>query len=313
MAQTTDITPDDGSGADYITRVASSFSAIFSKSSGTADPPVVVAFMDYVDSDASPVTWFIYAPDGTTKLKVAELTNSTIKIFSEGAPVLGAAVANILSEKLTIDKSGAAGELDVGSTVSSGVFSRISGIFHDAGAADTIGYRLEATVVDATNGSEDASLDLQVMRAGTLGTMVTFAANLITIASGITLNAPTLQQGGVGVTTLIDNAVNSLLPDPTTPTWSGTTHTTLNMAAGFVSTFTGASPTTLTVQKRTQRNWVAIENTGTANITLASAASPNAVTFGTDGLVIAPNKIAFIRWRDANADGQRVRVTGENT
>jgi hypothetical protein len=146
------------------------------------------------------------------------------------------------------------------------------------------------------------------MQAGSLTTLITLAGALVTIAG--TLNATTLQQGGVALNTIVNNAIDGL---DTSRTETGAFTLAQGDAGGAIK-FTGASPVNVTCGRLALDSIFTIHNRGTADLTCVSAAAADDVVFE-NGVTIAAGRTAtliMIATGASQADNV-YRVLGENT
>ena len=196
----------------------------------------------------------------------------------------------------------------IGSDLAAGVAALIRLFAHNASAADFTGFQAQMTVTDATEASEDVSVAIQTMAAGTLTTLMTLAAALVTVAG--TLNATTLQQGGTDLDDIIEDAIDSL---DTSRTVSGA-FTLAQTDAGRAIKFTGGSAQDVTCGRLTLDTVIIIHNVGTADLTLVSAAASNDVTFENGTTIAAGKTASLIMIATGASQADNVwRILGENT
>lgn len=314
MSRVTNSDIPDGSAPSVRTDIENTFKAVISLFSGTGPPDagVRVPFMLYVDVNESPPGLYMWNPGDTAGIKIGEVGATTIKLFSEGAALPALTAANLWTAIQEILVSGSTGILKIGSTLSAGEAAALSLLGNNGSGVQKELLRLGASWVVNTAGAEVASGKLQLLGspAGTFADLLTFQGTAFTFPGSIAVTGA-ISQGGTALTTLIANAIGSLEEHSN---WSGATKSTDGVTAGQVITYTGSGATTLTVRKRTRRQLIAVEHAGPSGlISLVSDTAPNRVTFlPDDGLTLGAGKICFIRWRDADADLQVVRVTGEN-
>ncbi len=311
MSTTENATVEDGTGQEVLDELNEVILAIITMFSNASAPASPQPYQNWVDTDVSPSVWFIRNADNTAWIKVAEFENTPtnqIRFFHLGAAAVGSAIANTFTATQTIDQDGAAGELGIGSNLQTGIASIFRMFAENDTPEDFDALRIQATVTDATTDSEAVSIAIQTMQAGTLTTLLTLAAAVVTIAG--TLNATTLQQGGVALDTLINNAIDGL---NTSRTLSGAFTLAQSDAGGAVK-FTGASAADVTCGRLALDSIIVIHNRGTADLTLVSAAASDDVVFE-NGTTIAAGKTAtliMIATGASQADNVW-RVLGENT
>ena len=248
------------------------FLAIVTMFSAAAGPATTYPYQSWVDTDLSPPAWFIRNAENTAWIKVAEFLNNPtnqIRFFHEGARAVGAAVANVFTATQTIDRAGAAGEVAIGSDRNSGAAALLRMFGHNASNADFDGLRVQMDVTDGAASSEDVTVIVQTMQGGTIETLISMAAAVLTITG--TLNATTLQQGGTPVNTLINNAVKALA---TSRTVSGA-FTIAQTDEGKAIKFDGTTAVNVTCGRLALDTIITIHNIGTADLTLVSAAASN--------------------------------------
>lgn len=123
-------------------------------------------------------------------------------------PQLIRTTGDLTVEKVIISPlTGVATALDLNTDKSTGSIAEVSFIGHDDATNDTVYARAIVTIDDPTNTSEDGSLALQTVQAGSLGTRATLAAGL-TMAGATggdqgagTINATNMYVNGVAVGT----------------------------------------------------------------------------------------------------------------
>ncbi len=281
---------EDGTGQAVLDEMNELLLAIVTKFSDAAETAAPQPYQDRINTGVTPPPWMIRNAENNAWIKVAEFLNNPtnqVRLFSEGSKVVTEALANVFKATQTIDRAGAAGEVAIGSDLQTGIAAIMRMFAHNASAADFTGLQAQMTVTDATATSEDVSIAIQTMQGGTLTTLMTMAAALLTITG--TLNATTLQQGGTALNTLINNAIDGL---DTARTVTGAA-TIAQTDAGKAIKFTGSSAANITCGRLALDTVITIHNMGTAELTLVSAAASNDVTFQ-NGVKIAAGKTASI-------------------
>ena len=311
MTTTENAIVEDGTGQQVLDELNELILAEVTKFSSVDEPADPQPYQNWINLNLSPPPWMVRNAENNAWIKIGEFLNAPtnqFRHFSDGAAVPSTSVANTFTETQTVDNEGSAGEVAIGSDLSAGVAALIRLFAHNASAADFTGFQAQMTVTDATEASEDVSVAIQTMAAGTLTTLMTLAAAAVTIAG--TLNATTLQQGGTDLDGIIEDAIDSL---DTSRSVSGA-FTLAQTDAGKAIKFTGGSAQDVTCGRLTLDTVVVIHNVGTADLTLVSAAASNDVTFE-NGTTIAAGKTASLIMIETGASqADNVwRILGENT
>lgn len=289
--------------------------ALLSLSANSSLPPETVAFMLRADTAASPNELQLRNPSDAAFLKIAEVTDTDVTLFSDGAAVPSLGTAQTFTEAQAVDQAGSSGLLSVGSDQSSGVVARVPMFGHNSAASDVTGVNLVCRVNTNTAGAEDFSFEVEVVRGGSTVTV----ANIGTLSDfrrsggGGTLDADIVRQAGVELSTIINNETGRL---GTSGVFDFSGARALTQAdQGRLLRFNGASATVVTVPILDQNTVVYIVNDGTANVTFTSAANPNNVTFRTTRLTLPPlgsdAPMCALVWFQALGD--TVNIVGQNT
>ena len=268
MATTENATVEDGTGQQVLDELNEVLLAIITMFSATTEPANPEPYQSFVNTNVTPPVWNIRNAENNGWIKIAEFENNPtnqIRFFHLGAVAVGAAVANIFTQPQTIDDPGDAGELAIGSDLSAGAAALLRMFAHNNAAADFDGFRIQMSVTDATDGSEDTTVTFQNAQAGTLTTLMTMAAAVLTIAG--TLNATTLQQGGTDLDDIVNDAIDSL--DVTREL--STAPTLLQSDAGGAILWDGTTNQNVTCGRLTVGSVIVIHNDGTADLTCVSA------------------------------------------
>lgn len=311
MATSENATVEDGTGQQVLDEMNELILAEITKFSDNSAPLGPQPYQNWIDTSLTPPAWMVRNAGNTAWIKIAEILNSPtnqIRYFSEGAAVPGSGVANIFTETQTVDNDGAAGEVAIGSNLQAGVAALLRLFAHNASAADFTGFQAQMTVTDATAASEDVSVALQTMAGGSLTTLITLAAALVTIAG--TLNATTLQQGGTSLNDLISDAIDSLDTSRTV----GVAFTLAQSDAGGAVKYTGASNVNVTCGRLALDSVITIHNLGTGDLTCVSAAASDDVTFENGVTIAAGRTASLIMVATGATQADNVwRILGENT
>lgn len=302
MSQPTDSDysqPSGASGTAIRTNEADYFQGILTKNSGTTAPSTTFAGMWWIDTSQTPPELNMRNQANTAWDTVAEIdATNGVALLSEGNAVVGLGNTSSFTASQTIDVSGGTASLVIKSTIDTGLASFLDLGFENVLNVDTIGFSLDMRVTDNTSASEDAEVDLGVIRAGSMSTKITIGD---TVAITGTLNATTLQQGGTSLATLIENEISSV----DVPTTTATTRTIpTNLTAGDMNTFTGSSASTYTVNSGTAGDVYGICNDGTADITFAAGGGVTII----GGTTLGQQKICTVWYRTST----RAFIYGEN-
>lgn len=311
MSTTENAAVEDGTGQQVLDEMNEVFLAEITKFSSPTPPDNPEPYQNWVNTSVNPARWMLRNAENDAFIRIADILNSPtnqIRFFSDGAAVAAAAVANIFLQPQTVDVSGSAGEVSIGTDLQAGVAALLRMFAHNDNDDDFDGLRLQMTVTDATENSEAVSIILQNMQAGTLTTLITMAAAVMTITG--TLNATTLQQSGTSVSALIDDAIDSLDTSRT----EGGAFTLAQSDAGGAVKFTGGSNQDVTCGRLALDSVIVIHNRGTGDLTLVSDAGPDDVVFE-NGITIGAGRTATLIMIDtgANQADNVWRVLGENT
>ena len=210
MSTTENAVVEDGTGQQVLDEMNEVFLAEITKFSSTTEPADPEPYQNWVNLNLSPPPWMVRNAENNAWIKIGHFLNNPTNQFvhfSEGAQVPSTGAANIFTEPQTIDDAGDAGELAIGSDLTTGVAALLRLFFENASAVDVNGFRVQMTVTDATAASEDTSTVIQTMQGGTLTTLMTLTT-LVAIAGA--LDATTLRQDGTDLDDIVDDAIDSL-------------------------------------------------------------------------------------------------------
>jgi hypothetical protein len=264
MSQVSSNVVPDTDGATFLTNLAASIYALLEKNSGATAPSDIEPFMNWVDTSGGDAIWKIRNEANDAWITICTFeSDDTLTFLSGGAgiPTLGA--EQTYTETQTIDESSEAGQIALGSDLDTGVAARQTYFGHDSGGANTNYATVEVAISDNTDTSEDGEYSVTVLAAGSGVKILTLTGSLATIAG--TLTATTLQQGGIPIATLINNAIGLLGIN----TESGTTLVPAQADQGEGYRFTGSSDLTVTFATRTAGTVYVFKNDGTADILFA--------------------------------------------
>jgi len=311
MATDENAVVEDGTGQQVLDEMNALILAEVTKFSSATAPAAPEPYQNWVNTSVSPPAWMVRNAENNAFIKIAEFLNdptNQIRYFHQGEIAVGAAIANVFTNTQTIDRSGSTGELAVGSDISAGAAALLRLFAHNNAVEDFDGLRIQMSVTDATDGSEDATVVFQNMQAGTVTTLMTMAAAVLTIAG--TLNATTVQQGGTDLDTLINNAIDGIDTSRT----EASSFTLAQSDAGGAIKFTGASAQDVTCGRLALDSVIVIHNRGTAALTCVSAAASDDVVFE-NGVTIPAGATATLIMiaTGANQADNVWRILGENT
>lgn len=257
--------------------------ALLSLSASASLPATTAAFMFRAALDTSPNQLQIRNPSDNAFLTWAEITDSEINLFSGGSAVPSLGVAQTFTQAQTVDQSGSAGLLSLGSDLSNGIVARIPMFGHNSAAANVTGVNLVCRVNTNTAGAEDFTFEVETVRAGaavtvaTLGSLTDFRRS----GGGGILDADTIRQAGIELNTIIDDARR--LEDGGN---FADDRTLAQGDQGALLRFNGTVNRTVTVPNLARGTVIFIANDGTGDLSFVSDTSPNNVSFRTARLTL---------------------------
>lgn len=303
-------------GLNFRTETNTILESILTQSASASLPPTTFPFMARADQSVTPNALQIRNPADSAFLKWAEITDSAINLFSGGAAVPSLGVEQTFTENQTIDNNSAAGQLSVGSSLSSGVVARIPLFGHNASASNTTGANLVCRIGTNTAGQEDFSFEIEVVRGGStttvmnLGSLSDFRR---TGGDGI-LDADVLRQDGVTLEQLLREATGRIGRAP------------VNFSASFEPTqsqegtmfrFNGNTNVTVSLSTKVTNTVMYFQNesgSSSANITFAPAAVSGVSDFRTTRLTLPGgagiSPTCAVHW--FLSGGTRVNIYGDN-
>jgi hypothetical protein len=291
--------------------------ALLSLNSSASLPPDTVAFMLRADLSVSPNELQIRNPSDAAFLKIAEVTDTEVTLFSDGAAVPSLGSAQTFTEAQTIDQASSAGLLSIGSDLSTGVVARIPLFGHNSSAANVTGVNLVCRLNTNTAAAEDFTFESEVVRGGASVTVATLGSisDFRRSGGGGILDADTLRQAGVTLNTIIDNERSRL--GNTGEDYSFTAARTLAQSdQGDLLQFDGSTNRIITVPSLATNTVISLVNDsdGAADLTFVSAAGPNDVTFLTSRLTLpgVSGEAPVCSLLFFGADGDRVQILGDN-
>jgi hypothetical protein len=304
------------SGTNFRTELNSIVLALLTMSADTTAPPESNPFMLRADTSTTPDEVLLRNPSDNAWLKLMEVTDSAITLFSDGAQVPALGTAQTFTEAQTVDISGSAGLVSIGSSLSTGVVARIPLFGHNSSAANTTGVNLICRLNTNTAASEDFTFEIEVVRGGSSVTVAALGSttDFTRSGGGGTVNADTLQQDGTDLDDLLDVNRGRL---GVQSNFTGTTKTLAQTDQGDLIPFTGSSACTITVPRLAENTVIFVQNdsNGSADITFESAAPYNDVTFFTTRLTLpgtaSEAPMCALIWR--NSAGDEVSIIGANT
>lgn len=288
--------------------------AILSQNASASLPPQTFPFMFRADQSGSPNELQVRNPSDNAFLKWAEITDSAVKLFSEGGGVPSLGVAQTFTEAQTVDISGSAGLFSVGSDVNSGVVARIPLFGHNSSAANTTGVNLVCRLVVNTAGSEDFTFEIEVLRGGAISTVATLG-NLTDFrrsGGGGTLDADIVRQDGITLDTLLSESAGKFAD---ANDFSGDRAVT-QADEGALIRFNGSANQTITLPNLEEKSVVSFVNDsgGLGDLSFVSDTSPNDVEIRTTRTTLpgiaGQSPICSVIWW--LSDGSRVNIRGNN-
>jgi hypothetical protein len=288
--------------------------ALNSMNSAVGLPPITFPFMLRGALDTSPNEIQIRNPSDNAFLKLAEITDSAITMFSNGAAVPSLGTEQTFTANQNVDRSGAAGVFTVGSDLSAGVSGRLDFRAHNSVGANVSGVQLACTVENNAQGAEDFFLDVQVVRGGSTQTVARLGSIAdFTQSGGQTLNATVLQQAGITLAQIVREAAGRFQNQAD---FSVDIASFTQDQEGSMFRFNGSSNVTVRLNKLARNTIIGFQNESPADatITFAAAVVDPVTDFQTSRLTL-PNvngesPTCFVHWY--LSDGRRVNILGDN-
>lgn len=287
------------SGTGYRTADNEHFEGLLTKNAGPLAPTTTFPGMDWIDTSLTPPIWKFrnLADNAWLDYAVIDATDG-ISPLKEGSAVVSLDNTDPFTANQSILVSGSAANLKVGSDLATGIVASLDLAGENDANEEIIAAAFDALVDDDTDGSENTSLALKVLRGGSETTKMTLGATVDVVG---TFNATTVQQGGTPVATLINNAISTLTEDDTTAT---SVELPTDQTAGQMNAFEGSSASTWTIESGTAGEAYPVLNAGSAAITFA--AGSGVTVKGALGLAI--DKICTVYYHTATT----VYIFGEN-
>lgn len=289
--------------------------ALLSSNASASLPPETVAFMFRAALDTSPNELQIRNPANSSFLKVAEVTDTGVKLFSDGGAVPSLGVAQTFTEAQTVDLQSTAGLFSVGSDLSAGVVARIPMFGHNSAASNVNGVNLVCRVNTNTAGVEDFTFEVEVIRGGSASTVAALGSitDFRRSGGGGTLDADIIRQAGVTLDTILSNETGRLGADPSNPNF-GSARILAQADEGQLLRYNGAGNVTVTVPRLAQNTVVFLVNEGTGDITFSSDTAPNDVEFRTSRLTLPTvgGQSPMCALTFFLSTGSRVNINGQN-
>lgn len=277
-------------------------------------PPATFAFMLRAALDTSPNELQIRNPANTAFLKFAEVTDTAVRLFSEGGAVPSLGVSQIFTQPQTIDTSAVAGSLSIGSDQSAGVVARIPLFGHNSLGNNITGVNLVCRVNTNTATAEDFSFEIEVIRGGSTVTVAVLGSlsDFRRSGGGGILDADTLRQAGVELGQIIREAVGRLR--------DGSNFTAsfepVQTDEGKIFRFNGTSNVIVTLSPKVQHTVMYFLNESSTNATITFQSHPTLpVEFRTTRLTLpgisGQSPMCSVYW--FLSGGNRVNIIGNNT
>ena len=291
--------------------------SILTLSASASLPPTTFPFMLRADQSGTPNVLQIRNPSDNAFLKWAEITDSAINLFSGGAAVPSLGSAQTFTANQTVDTSGSAGQLSIGSNQSSGVVARVPMFGHNSLGSNVTGVNLVCRIGTNTSGSEDFSFEIEVVRGGSTETVMNLGSLSDFRRSGNdgTLDADVIRQDGTELDQLLREATGRIGP---TPRSFSASFEPVQADEGSMFRFNGNTNVTVSLSTKTTNTVMYFQNesgSSSANITFAAAASNGVTDFRTarltlpGGAGITPT--CAVHWYLSG--GTRVNIYGNNT
>ena len=278
-------------------------------------PPITFPYMMRVDQSTTPDQGEIRNPSNNAFLKWFEITDSAVTLFSGGSAVPSLGVEQVFTEPQSIDVSGNAGSLLIGSDQSSGVVARTTFRGHNAVSENIDGVTLEAFISTNTDGSEDFDLDIRAVRGGSsvllgkLGSVIDFRR----AGGGGILDADTVRQAGIALSQIVREAKARLEVQPSFTAGFTPTQT----QEGSLFEFNGSSNQTITLRPLAQNTVILFTNNsnGSGNLSFVSDSSPNNVTLKTNRTTLSgvSGESPMCAVVFYGTSGDLVNIVGQNT
>lgn len=293
-------TPSGASGTAIRTDRNSMFEALLTKNSGATEPATTFPGMWWIDTSQTPPELKLrnQADDDFDVVATIDPTNG-VALFSEGSPIISLGNTGDFTEPQRIKKAGGAASLTITTDVDTGLASFLDLGGENSANQEIIGVSFDHRITTNTDGNESSELDIGVIRSGTVTVKATIGDEFTVTG---TLNATTLEQGGVGVSSLIESAI-STIGVPTTSATSVAVPSAITL--GDMNTFTGSSPSIWTLNSGSAGDVLGVLNDGTADISFAEGAGVTLI----GGTSLGQQKIATILYRTST----RVFIYGQNT
>lgn len=260
--------------------------AMLSLNANAALPPQTFPFMLRADTGASPNELQVRNPADGAFLKLAEVTDTEITLFSDGAAVPSLGTPQTFTQAQTVDQQGSSGLLSIGSDLSAGVVARIPMFGHNNLGANTTGINLVCRINTNTSGAESFTFEVEAVRAGSTVTIATLGSlsDFRRAGGGGIVDADVLRQAGITLATIIDDEKGRL---GIGGNFNFSSARTLAQAdQGKLLRFNGGANTTITVPALAQNTMIFIVNDGSGDLSFVSAVAPNAVSFRTTRLTL---------------------------
>lgn len=289
--------------------------ALASLSSDASLPPVTFPFMLRGALDTTPNEIQVRNPSNNAFLKMAEITDSALTMFSNGAAVPSLGTAQTFTAAQTVDIAGSPGSLSVGSDQSSGIVARIPMFGHNSVGGNTTGVNLVCRINTNTQGSEDFTFEVEAIRGGasvtvaTLGSLSDFRRS----GGGGIVDADTVRQAGITLAQIVREATGRFGDggDFTVDINSFT-----QAQEGQMFRFNGTSNVTVRLNKLAKGTIIFFQNESStqATITFAASVSDPVTDFRTSRLTLpgisGQSPVCGVHWY--LSDGRRVNIFGDN-
>ena len=303
------------SGLGFRTELNPIIAALNSMNSSASLPPATFPFMLRGALDTTPNEIQIRNPSDNAFLKMAELTDSVLTLFSQGAAVPSLGAAQTFTESQAVDQSGSPGQFTVGSDLSSGVVARVPLVGHNSTGSNVTGANLVCRINTNTAGAEDFSFEIEIVRGGSTVTAFTLGslADFRRVGGGGILDADTIRQAGITLAQIVREAAGRFA---TGGDFSTDINSFTQDQEGSMFRFNGASNVTVRLNQLARNTVIYFQNesTASATVTFAAAAVDPVTEFRTTRLTLpaasGQSPTCAVHWY--LSDGRRVNIVGDN-
>ncbi len=288
-----------------------SIEAILSNNFGPTAPPVLFGGMDWLDTSTSPAIWRKRSLDNQRWHDIATIDpQNGIQFMVGGSQVPSLSQSQTFTQPQTIRVANAPGQLSIGSTSSSSVVARLPFFGRNSNQQTVNGAVLVTQITQASAGNERFTFTIEVVRNGQTRDVITIDNDRTTVEG--TFTASSLQQGGVPISNIISDSLQSL--DVGSGNFTQNLNLTTQESTGKAYRFTGNTNRVVTVGSAPRDFSYALvinDSNGGANLTFQAASG---VSFRNSSVrltgVANQSPQAALVWFNG---GSRVNIRGDNT